>query len=57
MNKKISAVIMIIGLCIINGKYVLSNLSGDGCGCDGSRYSSTTVIGRIKQWNESLHVR
>ena len=37
----------------ISGKYVLSNLSGDGCGCgcDTSRYSWTTVLGRIKQWN------
>ncbi len=37
----------------INGKYVVVNLSGDGCGCgcDTSLYNFTTIIGKIKQWD------
>ena len=38
----------------ISGKYVLNNLSGDGCGCgcDMYRYNYITVIGRIKAWDK-----
>lgn len=41
-------------LTYIDGEYVKVNLAGDGCGCgcDMYRYSSSTIIGRIKAYDE-----
>lgn len=37
----------------IQGQYVISRESGDGCGCgcDMYRYNYFSIVGRIKKWN------